>query len=380
MRKLRIGLIGMGFMGQQHIEAIRRIPGTEVVALVENDQKTADYLGEQLDIPRIHNDYHDLLADSSIDVIHNCTPNSMHFQINEDIIRSGKHVYSEKPLTINSEQSARLLALCSEYSVASGVDFNYRQNAMIQAMKCRVTDGGFGRTLMLNGHYMQDWLMYNTDFTWRLVQSEGESRTVGDIGSHWFDLAQFVTGQKVTQVYAKFITVHPTRHCTIGRQITFSNDEPVETREVPVETEDVSFIMFKMADGTPGSLTLSQVCAGHKNDLTFNVSGSRYSMSWEQENPDKLHLGHRDKANELLYASPDALSGTYRRYAPLPVGHPVAWADSLRNGIQEFYTAIRNETYMEANQSYATFQDGHEIVKIVEACCKSNKEDRWIDV
>ncbi len=380
MKKLNIGIIGMGFMGQQHIEAIRRIPGTEVTAIVENDRKTADYLSEQLGIPTIHENYQDLLSDPAIDIIHNCTPNSQHYQINKDAIVAGKHVYSEKPLTISSSESQELLELSRKYNVATGVDFNYRQNAMVQVMRCRMLDNDPGRVLLLNGRYLQDWLLYKTDFTWRLTPDEGLARTVGDIGSHWFDLAQFVTGKKISEVYAKFVTVHPKRQVTVGRQITFTNNEPIETQEEAILTEDVSFIIFKMEDGTPGSLTLSQVSAGHKNDLMINVCGSRYSMQWEQENPDKLHLGHRDKANELLYASPDALSGTYRRYAPLPVGHPVAWADSLRNGIQEFYSAIRNKTFMEPEQSYATFQDGHDITKIVEACYKSDQEERWIKV
>lgn len=381
MDKLKIGIIGAGFAGQQHIEAIRRIPGTEVLALVENDEKTGRDVCSQMGIPHFYNNYLELLADPEIQVVHNCTPNSEHFPINRATILSGRHIFSEKPLAISTAESAELTALSSTHRVANAVNFNYRQNAMVQVMRQRLHSGEPGRLLTVHGHYLQDWLLFETDCTWRMVPKiGGPSRAIGDIGSHWFDLVQFVTSQKITEIYARLIIVHPVRRYYQSRQQTFLKEIEGEYKDFPVETEDAAFIMFRLADGTPGSLMVSQVCAGRKNDLQINISASQYAMEWAQENPDKLNIGHRDRPNELLFASPAALTGAARRYAPLPSGHPVAWADSLRNSISEFYTAIRNGSFRLNEQSYATFQDGHDVMKIVDACLLSNQEDRWVRI
>ena len=366
MKTLRIGIVGAGFAGQQHIEAIRRIPGTEVVALVENDTKNGEDVCSRMGIAHYYQSHQELLANPDIEIVHNCTPNSEHFPINRDVILSGRHIFSEKPLAISTDESAALTALCAEHKVANAVNFNYRQNAMVQVMRQRLHSGEPGRVLTVHGHYLQDWLLFETDCTWRLSPKiGGPSRAVGDIGSHWFDLVQFVTSQKITEIYAKLIIVHPVRRYYQSQQQTFLKDIVGEYKDMQIETEDAAFIMFRLADGTPGSLMVSQVCAGRKNDLQINISASQYAMDWAQENPDKLNIGHRDRPNELLFASPTALTGAARRYAPLPSGHPVAWADSLRNGISEFYTSIREGSFGAKEQTFATFQDGHDVMKVV---------------
>jgi predicted dehydrogenase len=380
MKTLKIGIIGAGFSGQQHIEAIRRIPGTEVIALVENDTPVGEDVCTRMGIPRYYHNHLELLADPEVEIVHNCTPNSEHYPLNRDVILSGRHIFSEKPLAISTDESAALTALSSEYKVANAVNFNYRQNAMVQVMRQRLQTGEPGRLLTVHGHYLQDWLLFESDCTWRLnPRIGGPSRAVGDIGSHWFDLVQFVTSQKIREIYAQLITVHPVRRYYLNRQETFSQAGG-DYQDITVETEDAAFIMFRLEDGTPGGLMVSQVCAGRKNDLQINISASQYAMDWAQENPDKLNIGHRDRPNELLFASPAALTGAARRYAPLPSGHPVAWADSLRNGIAEFYTSIRNGSFQEKAQTYATFQDGHDVMKVVEACLISDQEKRWVTI
>lgn len=381
MKTLKIGIVGAGFAGQQHIEAIRRIPGTEVVALAERDPAAADALCERMNISGCFFDYRTMLESADLDVVHNCTPNAEHFAINRDVILSGRHIFSEKPLAINSAQSAELTTLCARHHVANAVNFNYRQNAMVQVMRQRLQSGEPGRVLMVHGHYLQDWLLYETDFNWRMdPEIGGPSRAVGDIGSHWFDLVQFITGQRISEVYARLITVHPVRKRPDGRSETFGQLAGGLTVDVSVSTEDAGILMLRLLDGTMCSLTVSQVCAGHKNDLQICVSASQYAMEWAQENPDKLNIGHRGKANELLYSSPEALTGTARRYAPLPGGHPVAWADSVRNGMSEFFTSIREGTFDRPEQTYATFQDAHEVMRAVDACLVSNRENRWVSV
>ncbi len=381
MKTLHIGVIGTGFIGKQHIEAIRRIPGTEVTAIADSNSSMGQAAGEQLCINKVYKDYHEMLADSIIDVVHNCTPNSLHFEINREIIKSGKHVYCEKPLAISCEESRILSDLADKMDLATGVNFNYRHNAMVQEMCQRIKNGSVGKPLLIHGQYLQDWLLYETDYDWRMdPKIGGPSRAVADIGSHCFDTAQFVLDQKICAVYAHLITVYPTRKRCENTGDTFSSKVGKVIEELPIHSEDAAFIMVKFEDGTSGLFNLSQVCAGKKNGLELVVSGSETSLEWNQENADRLWIGHRNTPNESIYADAKFLTGDARAYATLPAGHAVAWHDALRNAINSFYTSIRNNVYREPHQNYATFRDGNQIMKLVEACLRSNELDQWIQV
>jgi len=381
MRTLRVGVIGTGFIGKQHIEAIRRIPGTEVSAIADSNSAAAQCVGEQLCIEKIYKDYHELLKDSNIDVIHNCTPSSFHFEINREIIQSGKHVYCEKPLTTSVEESQALITLADQMNIAAGVNFNYRHNCMVQEMRQRVESGNIGKPSMVHGQYLQDWLLYDTDYDWRMdPKIGGASRAVADIGSHCFDTAQFVLNRKISAVYAHLITVYPTRKRCEKTGNTFSSEVGKVIEELPIHSEDAAFIMVKFEDGTPGLFHLSQVCAGKKNGLELTVSASNASLEWKQEVADRLWIGHRDTPNESIYVDAKFMTGNAQSYASLPAGHAVAWHDALRNAINAFYTSIRNSTYREELQNYATFRDGKQIMKLVEACLQSNKLEQWIQI
>ena len=363
---LRVAVIGAGMMGLQHVEAIRRIPGTEVVAVADANGDLARQAGEQLCIPACYTDYRRMLEEQKPNVVHNCTPNHLHFGINAELLRRGIHVYCEKPLGLNSEETGKLCKLAEQSSAQAGVNFNYRQNVMAQEMHVRMADASrWGRTYLIHGRYLQDWLMYDTDFNWR-CRSEyaGKSRALADIGSHFFDLVQFITGQKIVRVNATLKTVLPQR-------LPSPNGQPVD-----IDTEDEALVMFELADGGPGSLIVSQVAAGTKNDLEITIDGSAYSMSWSQENADKLKISTRDTPGSLLYTGREMLQGEARQYATLPSGHPVGWQDGLRNGIQAFYASIRDH----APVNYATFEDGDYVVRVVEACVQSHQEGRWIQV
>lgn len=381
MKMLHVGVIGTGFIGKQHIEAIRRIPGTEVAAIADSSSSMGQSAGEQLCIEKVYQDYHDLLNDSTIDIVHNCTPSSLHFEINREIIKSGKHVYCEKPLTIRSQESQVLAELADQMDVATGVNFNYRHNAMVQEMRQRVKNGSIGKPLMVHGQYLQDWLLYETDYDWRMdPKIGGSSRAVADIGSHCFDTAQFVLDRKITSVYAHLITVYPTRKRCEKAGDTFSSKVGRVIEELSIHSEDAAFIMVKFEDGTSGLFHLSQVCAGKKNGLELNVSASEASLEWKQETADRLWIGHRDTPNESIYADAKFLTDDARSYATLPAGHAVAWHDALRNAINSFYKSIRNSTYREPSQNYATFRDGIQIMKLVEACLLSNELDQWVQI
>lgn len=379
-KKLKVGVIGTGFIGKQHIEAIRRIPGTEVCAIADSNLNMAKSVSEQLFIQNYYQDYKEMLKDEVIDIIHNCTPSAMHYVINKDVIASGKHIYCDKPFTLTSTESEELITLAFEKGVAAGVNFNYRNNVMVHEMHERIKNGNIGKVLMIHGEYLQDWLLYETDYDWRMdPKIGGKSRAIADIGSHCFDTIQYVIGKKIISVYAKLMTMYPVRK-HMEKTDTFSGNNGKVIDEIPIESEDAAFIMVKFEDGILGLFNISQVCAGKKNGLMINVSGSEASLEWKQENADKLFVGHRDVGNEDIYADAKYLTSYAKKYATLPNGHSVGWADAFRNGIASFYESVRNESYMEKEQVYATFDNAHRIMKIVEACLKSNEVGHWINI
>jgi predicted dehydrogenase len=365
MKTLRIGLIGLGLIGKQHAESIGRIPGIQLVAITEFN---AHLLEEQKKYLRVnaYPDYKEMIEKESLDVIHNCTPNMLHYEINKYALEKGIAVYSEKPLAISVEQGKELTLLAQKKSLANGVNFNYRNNVLIQEMKVRMQKKDAGRCLLIHGHYLQDWLLYDTDSNWRLDAKEGGlSRALADIGSHWFDTVQVITGKKVAAVYAQNFIAHPVRKKTIEGK----------TVDYPVETEDGGMIFFEMEDGVRGSVLISQVSAGYKNQLFVSVDCEKYSMRWNQEQSDRLLIGTRESGVSELFASSDAVDEQVKRYATLPSGHPVGWADAFTNGIREFYRSIFDHS--PDNPSYSDFENGTDIMKIVDACLRSNQSGKW---
>ena len=374
---LSIGIIGTGFIGLQHIEAIRRVPNLRVAAIADSNADMARAVGERLCIPKVYTDYKEMLNDPEINAIHNCTPSAFHFPINQEALRAGKHVYCEKPLALNAEESGQLAELAAQYDLAAGVNFNYRHNAMVQQMRQLLLEGQVGRPLLITGQYLQDWLMYETDYDWRLdPKMGGRSRAVADIGSHVFDTAQYILGEKIAAVYAQLITAHTTRKKLLKPA---DGSEP-RYEDVPIQSEDAAFIMGRFEGGTPFSFTLSQVSAGHKNALSISLSGSNALLEWDQQRPDVLHIGHRSTPNETVYVDPKFLSPAVRGYATLPAGHPVGWHDAFTNGIKAFYESVCDESYRSEALRWATFAAGHGIMRLVDACLESSQNNRWVEL
>ncbi len=381
MKPIKVAVIGAGQMGKRHVESVRRLPNTLIVAIVDPNESAAKTAAQQLGIDHWYTDYQAMLHAQSPDVVHVCSPNAFHYTICKTLLADGVHVYCEKPLAITAQEGNALTALAQAKGCANGVNFNYRNNAMVRDMRERVLSGDAGRLFLVHGRYLQDWLMYETDYSWRLdSQMNGASRTVADIGSHWFDTVQCITGQKIVRVFAKLITVFAARKKPSQEVETFAAARNATYTAYPVDTEDAGLILVQLQDGTLGSLTLSQISGGHKNDLAVSVDCENYSLYWEQESADRLWIGSRKDGTRLVYASPSTVSGDAQRFATLPEGHAVAWNDALTNGIREFYLAIENDTYQQQAQSYSTFQDGYDIIKIVDACLESNRTDTWITV
>ncbi|MGG1518099.1 Gfo/Idh/MocA family oxidoreductase [Paenibacillus oryzisoli] len=384
MKTIKVGIIGTGFIGPTHIEAIRRIGYAEVVAVAESNQEAAERKAAKLGIPIAYGNYQEMLRNPDIQVIHNCTPNHLHYEINKSVILSGKHILSEKPLSINSDQSAELLRLAEQHGIVHGVNFNYRQFPILQELATRIRNGELGKMNHVHGSYLQDWLLYETDFNWRLLSEvSGKSRTIADIGSHWCDTVQFVTGKKIVEVFADLATVIPVRKRPVHHTSSYGSEiqaSPV-FEEVCINTEDYASVLLRFDDGTKGVFTVSQVSAGRKNRLSFELNGSLKSASWNQEEPEKLWMGYRDKANEILIADPSLFSEAARASIHHPGGHNEGWPDALKNMMLAFYSYIRDgKKPLRDKPNFATFAEGHYSMCITEAILKSHESGRWVQV
>jgi predicted dehydrogenase len=384
VEKIKVGIIGTGFIGPTHIEAIRRLGFVDLVGLAETSQAVAENKAAELGIPKAYGDYREMLKDSEIQVVHNCTPNHLHFAINKEIILAGKHVVSEKPLAMNSKESAELLELAEKHGVVHAVNFNYRQHASVQNLQAMIAKSDLGKVNLVHGSYLQDWLLYETDYNWRLApEVGGKSRAVADIGSHWCDTVQFVTGKKIVEVFADLATVVPVRKKPTGNVATFGAQtiEDMEYEDVPINTEDYASVLVRFEDGSRGVFTVSQVSAGRKNRLSFEINGSNSSVFWNQEEPEKLWIGHRDRANELLLADPSLFTADARSAIHHPGGHNEGWPDALKNMMLNFYSFIRDNKCLKTDKpKFATFEDGHVSMCITDAILESSQQQKWVKV
>ena len=383
MRRLKAGVIGTGFIGVCHMEAIRRIGFAELVAITDINYELARQRGEEYYVPKCLRTIDDLLADDEIDVIHNCTPNNLHMEINEKIIKAGKHVFSEKPLARNSEESEKLLQILEDNkNIVYGVNFNYRMNPLVQEMKNKVKSNEIGKPVLVHGSYLQDWLLYDTDYNWRIEPEIcGPSRCIADIGTHWMDAVQTVTGAKIIEVCADLFTAIPVRKKAKGNVETFGISKSKEYEEVEVKTEDYGAVLFKMDNGVRGVFYVSQVSAGRKCYLNFEINGTKSSIYWNQETPDYMWIGYRDRSNNIVMRNPNFMTPEAKQYTYLAAGHPEGWNDALKNSIYSFYKFIIDGKSLDKDEhDFATFQEGHYLIKLTEAILKSNEIGQWVRV
>ncbi|KIL43054.1 Gfo/Idh/MocA family protein [Jeotgalibacillus campisalis] len=375
MDKIKAGVIGTGFIGPAHVEAVRRLGFVEVVALAASSLEKAKMKAEQLDIPHAYGDYREMLLDPTIQVVHNCTPNYLHHEISMEIIKAGKHVLSEKPLAVSCAESFELLNLAREKRIVHGVNFNYRQFPSVQNLQHMVENGSIGSVHLIHGSYLQDWLLNDTDYDWRLdPKLGGKTRAVADIGSHWCDTVQFVTGKRITSVFADMTTVLPIRKKRIS-----ADSEDYE--EYKVETEDHASVLLRFHDGTKGVFTVSQISAGRKNRLSFEMNGSLGSAFWNQEEPEKLWVGHREKSNDLLLADSTLFTPEARSSIHHPGGHNEGWPDALKNMMLNFYSYIKEgKDPLKDKPNFATFEDGHASMCVIDAILESHEQEKWVEV
>jgi predicted dehydrogenase len=374
-------IVGTGFIGPAHLEALRR-NDVNVYGLVESSSEVCEAKARLLGIPHAYPSFEAMLDDPQIDIVHLATPNYLHFQHAKAALLAGKHVVCEKPLAMNSRQSAELVRLAAQEKRLNAVNFNLRFYPLMHHARSMVQDGELGELFIMQGSYLQDWLLLPTDWNWRLEPELGGSlRAVADIGSHWLDLITFITGRKVESVFADFHTFLPVRKKPKKPLDTYSGKllTPEDYVEQPIHTEDYATILLHYAGGGRGVLTVSQVSAGRKNRLSFEIDGSQASLAWNSESPNELWIGKRDGPNQLLLKDPSLLSSEARAIATYPGGHNEGFPDTFKQLAGKVYQYLRNGDF-DAVPDFPTFADGHYELVLSEAIERSAKESRWIEL
>jgi predicted dehydrogenase len=374
LRDLRAGVVGTGFVGAIHVDALRRL-GVEVAGVVGSSPERA----RPKELGPVFDSLDDLLA-AEVDVVHVTTPNHLHHPQVKAVLAAGMHVVCEKPLALTGEESGELLELAEASGLVHCTNFNLRFYPLVQQARALVRGGRLGAVWNVHGGYLQDWLALPTDWNWRLEGAKGGAlRAVGDIGSHWLDMAEFVTGLRVTELCADLATVIPVRRRPVGEVETFAAAADVERTDAPMETEDLANVLLRFDGGARGSLVVSQVSAGRKNSLRFEVDASEGAVAWDAERHEELWLGHRERPNELLSRNPALMQAEAAARTGMPAGHAEGYADTFRELYRAVYAAVAAGA-MPEEPDFPTFADGHRAQLLGEAVARSGRERRWVTV
>lgn len=374
---LKTAVFGTGFMGRLHVEAVRRLGNVNVVAIAASGLEKARRFADQVSVRGASGDYRELLSDPTIDAVHICTPNHLHFAMAKDALEAGKHVLCEKPLALTSAEAKDLVQIAQERNLANCTCHNFRFYPQVQNMRYLREAGELGEIHTVQGTYSQDWLLYDTDYNWRIESwTNGPSRTFADIGTHWCDMVEYVTGLRIASVCADLSTFHNTRVKPDGSVETFAGATPAagaDTR-IPIDTEDFGAVLLRLGDKVRGALTVSQIATGRKNRLFIEIFGTKGSFAWDQERPDDLWIGRRGSLNSLAIKDPTLASDKARVYADLPGGLSEGYDDTFKQIFRNFYRTVSDRT---APVEYPTFVDGLRQLRIVEAVLESNGRSAW---
>jgi predicted dehydrogenase len=379
--EIKVAIAGTGFIGPAHLEALRR-NNIQVIGLAEQTAELAAKKAADLGIEKAYSSFDDMLADPQISVVHLATPNYLHFSQARAALLAGKHVVCEKPLAMNSRESAELVKLAAETKRVNAINFNLRFYPLMHQARDMVKSGEIGKIYVMQGSYLQDWLLYETDWNWRLEPGLGGTlRAVADIGSHWLDLLTFVSGLRIEEVFADFKTFLPTRKKPSKPVETYTGKilQPEDYIDQPIHTEVSATILLHYEDGARGVVTVSQVSAGRKNRLFFEINASKQSLAWDSEHPNDMWIGKRDTYNGLLMKDPSLLSPETRSIVSYPGGHQEGFPDTFKQLQSKVYQYIRAGNF-DAAPDFPTFADGHYEMCLCEAVEKSAKEGGWVKV
>jgi predicted dehydrogenase len=380
-KRVRTAILGTGFIGRVHLEALCRLGFVEVAVLACADSCQAGGLAQEYGVEAVETDYRRVLEDPDIDVIHVCTPTALHARMVKEALLAGKHVLSEKPLATSVAEAQELVALAKKQGVRNCTNHNLRYYPIVQHMRRMREEGVLGDILVVQGQYTQDYLLYNTDWNWRLdAKDSGPSCAMADIGSHFCDMTEYVTGLRITELCAELNTFHPVRKRATGWTETFSARTQSGEREYveqPVTNEDYGAVLLRIGEQARGSFSAGQVFAGKKNGLCIEIYGSKASLIWNQERPEELWIGNRDSYNQTLLKDPALLDPAARPFADLPAGHAEGYDDTFKNVFRRFYRSVEDPA---VEPEYPQFEDGLRQLMIIEAELASSRQRGWVDV
>jgi predicted dehydrogenase len=379
--RLRVGIIGTGFAADNHADALRRLPAVELTGVASRTRERAVDAARRLGAERAYADPAELIDDPRIDAVHICTINRQHAELSAVALKANKHVVTEKPLATDSHSAEMLVKLANtaaDSGTLSAVCFNYRHYPLVQQLRAMLASGKYGDVHFIHGSYLQDWLLYDTDWNWRVDPDDnGASRAVADLGSHWLDLIEHVSGQRISEVFADLATHHPVRRRPLVESATFGASAEGEHEPIPVHNEDFGTVMIRFAGGARGTFAVSQVSAGRKNRLVFEVDTSDAAFGWNQEQPDTAWVGRRSAANLECVRDP----GEAMPPVQLPLGHPVGWRDALCNLFADFYGDVHARQNGGAHKAaFATFADGHRTTLLVDGILESHRTGTWVQI
>jgi predicted dehydrogenase len=384
MDKIRVGIVGVGFIGRIHIEALRRLGYIDVTALVSRKRETAEALAEELSIEKAYTSYEDLLNDKDIDVVHITTVNNLHAPMAKQAMEAGKHVLCDKPLAMNSEEAEELVRTAARTGVIHGLCHNMRYYPLVKQARAMASAGDLGDVRLVHGHYLQDWLFEETDYNWRLISEiGGKSRAVADIGTHWMDMVQHITGQKIVAVMADLTTFIPTRKKPKVEAATYTvqNLKPSDYEDVEIDTEDHGTVLLRFSGGAKGVMMVSQVNAGRKNFIHFEINGSKRTLEWNGQEPNTMWVGERGAYNGEFIKDPAMFAPEAAAYAGAPCGLGEGYLDTFKSVFSDFYQWIKDGKPMDVEKAnFPTFVTGLNELNVVDAILESAEKRSWVDV
>jgi predicted dehydrogenase len=379
MRKLKTAVIGAGFMGRVHSEGIRRLGNVEVAAVAGISEEEARTFGQSIGVEKTTGDYRTLLSDPAIDAVHVCTPNALHHPVSKLAMEAGKHVLCEKPLTLSAAEARELVDIAKKKKLANCVNHNLRYYPVVQQVRCMIENGDLGEIIVAQGNYSQDWLLYETDYNWRIESKDnGPLRVMGDLGSHVFDMIQHLTGLKITSLCADLATFHKTRKKPKVAIETFAGKKlrPEDYDQIPIDTEDYGSVLIRLGDRARGAILVSQMAAGCKNRFQVEIFGTKAGVAWNQEKPDELWIGQRNSFNQVIMKDPSLLDPKASTYADLPGGHSEGYDDTHKQIYRRFYQKVADPS---APVEYPTFEDGLRGMQLLEKVRESVAKRGWVD-
>ncbi len=380
MKRIKTAIVGTGFMGKVHAEQVRRLGNVEIAAVVGSRPERAKSFAEVNGIAIATDNLQEVLANKEIEAVHICTPNVDHYPQSLAAINAGKAVLCEKPMTTTVEEARELLAEAQKHNSIHCVQHNLRYYPVLQQARQMIAHGDLGDILIVQGTYSQDWLLYDTDWNWRIDTSEnGQLRVMGDIGSHWMDMIQHLTGLQITAVCADLATFHKTRKRPKGSVETFSGKKASaqDTEDFPVDSDDFGSVLLHLGERARGAYTVSQMSAGRKNRFSIEIFGTKAGLAWNQEEPDSLWIGHRNEPNQLLIKDASLFYPEAAKFCDLPGGHSEGYDDSHKQVFKNFYARVADPS---VPVNYPTFEDGLHGMILLSKVAESSQKQAWVKV